>query len=189
MLNQPPCNTQPAPREAATMPAQALSLNLMLDFDGVLHPYEPCAPEIGAFRFDPPQLHPDVFCRLPYLENAIRLIEAGGVPVVIHLTTSWREVLPLERLRTFLGTYLGNRTAGMTSVESGLSRGDEVVRYLDQRGELTLPWIAVDDNSSLFESVMYLPGILERLFFVDDKTGFTEDDSQKLVAFASRISA
>ena len=106
---------------------------LFLDFDGVLHPVK------GGFA--------DQFCHLDSLKSIV-----GDTPVVI--SSSWREVFPLEDLQ---GMLEGVNIIGMTPVTQDgklgkpLSRLFECIDWLKDNNMLSADWKALDDQKSLFE--------------------------------------
>lgn len=167
--------------------SESPALNLMLDFDGVAHPFFPCAPNVHDFLSDPPDLHPDVFCRVPLIEDAIRQVEEEGITVRIHLTTSWRKVMSLGKLRTYIGDVLANRTVGATPVLDDNNRAMEVGQYLNEQGRLFDPWICVDDNADLFADFLPIPDSETRLLFIDASTGFTTKDAKRLLEKAKYL--
>jgi len=72
-------------------------ITLFLDFDGVLHP-EPC--------FDRSRL----FCQLPVLEAVLR--DFPEVDIVI--SSSWRELLHLDDLKSLFSGDIAWRIVGVT---------------------------------------------------------------------------
>jgi HAD domain in Swiss Army Knife RNA repair proteins len=83
---------------------------LFLDFDGVVHAYDPgFATDVGRF------------CWLPLLNGA--LAEHPSVRIVV--TSDWRHFSDDNKLRGFLGP-LASRFAGSTGLASGFTRADYI---------------------------------------------------------------
>ena len=121
---------------------------LALDFDGVLHPVNS-------------QTEPK-FCRLHLLESWLRAWP--GVDVVI--SSSWREVHPLDLLQSFFAEDLRKRVIGATPLAHTLlgpawsrSEAERAVAIGERQYEIeqwmathraTEAWVALDDDRSLF---------------------------------------
>lgn len=132
---------------------------LFLDFDGVLHP-----------------VHAEVdqlFLAIPLLEQVLR-----GFPLLdVVISSSWREVHPLDEMQEYFSPDIGNRIIGITPARPELSKvPDDLWSYV-REGECAVwiarhrpwvPWIAVDDDAWRFKPHS------KRLFLVDGKTGLTE---------------
>lgn len=107
---------------------------LFLDFDGVLHPDRA---SVDLY-----------FCRLALLEPWLR--QRPTIDVVI--SSSWREVHPLDELREFFSEDLRPRVISSTPVihhENG-EREAEILCWLDNNGGTGRPWAALDDQAFLF---------------------------------------
>lgn len=160
------------------------SIILLLDYDGVVHSAD-AGPTGENLRATPPILDRRVFSRVPILEQAVHQLEAHQIDVAIHLTTSWRTILPLEVCRGYLGNYLSERTKhAVSSLGKGISRGEEVLTHLTQQGLLNQSWLCIDDNPSLYWDILDSTEFKDRLLIIDGPDGMTEDDKQQLVTLA-----
>jgi len=121
-----------------TAPAQK---TLFLDIDGVLHPFgTPVLSGAGYTKWD----LPEIFLWRPLLEAALEPFP----DVAIVISSSWRAMYDDGDLRNrVLGPRLANRFAGSTGDESGLTRAEEILEYVDMR-ELR-HWIALDDDETV----------------------------------------
>ena len=116
---------------------------LFLDFDGVLHK-EPCH-DTGM-----------LMCNLPRMEAILR--DFPGVDVVISST--WRELLDLEQLRSYFSPYIAPRIIGVTpdwrevshlfAVVGSYIRQVEIEGWLQASGRSSEQWVALDDRAYLF---------------------------------------
>ena len=111
---------------------------LFLDFDGVLHPAN--AP-VGADTD---------FCCLPLLEDWLR--QHTQVNVVI--SSSWRELMPLEKLRQFFSQDIRHRVVDAcpklpSDMDYEFVRHAEILAWLDA-SQYQGPWLALDDAVHLF---------------------------------------
>lgn len=145
---------------------------LFLDCDGICHP-------VGC-PVD------QLFCHLEMLEDWLR--RRPGVDVVI--SSSWREVHPLDELVSFFAEDLQARVLGVTPMyaRDGWAQLDierpapahvrhiEVLRWLARSPEPGRRWAALDDQAEL-----YRPGCAE-LVLVDGRVGLTERDLERLDA-------
>lgn len=145
---------------------------LFLDFDGVLHP-EPCSAE-------------QCFCRLGLFEGWLR--GRPGLDVVI--SSSWREVHAIDKLRSFFSEDLRPRIVGATPMlaheswaeydgempPTRFKREFEVTQWLHASGESWRIWTALDDQAWLYRP--FNP----RLVLCDAKTGLTQDALDRLDA-------
>ena len=158
---------------------------LALDFDGVLHPI--------TTTTEPK------FCRLELLERWLR--KRPAVDVVI--SSSWREVHPLELIQSFFAEDLQTRVIGATPITHGLlgpagSRSDaeravaigerqyEIEQWVADSGAPARPWVALDDDPSLFR-----PDCQSLVLCASD-VGLTEAQLQQLdvkFGFGKSISA
>lgn len=153
---------------------------LGLDFDGVLHPVSSAT--------EPK------FCRLELLEGWLRT--HPSVDVVI--TSSWREVHPLDELRSFFGEELQSRILGTTPVDAlqlfglgGKRTPEEApVAHYERQVEFEAwlkarncrkPWMVLDDDAQLFEPNH------PRLVLCDPNTGLTMERLEQLHALASDL--
>lgn len=131
---------------------------LFLDFDGVLHP-----------------VHAEVdqlFMAIPLLEQVLR--EFPSLDVVV--SSSWREVHPLDEMQEYFSPDIGTRIIGITAARPELGEvPDDLWSYV-REGECAVwiarhrpwvPWIAVDDDAWRFKPHS------KRLFLVDGKIGLT----------------
>jgi hypothetical protein len=131
---------------------------LFLDFDGVTHP-------ISGQMFD-------LSC-LKQLEDV--LVQFPDVEVVI--SSSWREFMDLKQIRKSLGEIIGHRVVGITPVisESGIKhvRYHEVLKYLEDKGMLGLPWVALDDERQCYPDNT-------PVIWCDSRVGVSESESKQL---------
>lgn len=126
---------------------------LFLDFDGVLHP--------AGCSVD------RLFCRLECLEDWLR----SRPEVSVVISSSWREVHPLEEMRQYFSLDLQCRVVGKTPVlDGGVSREAEILAWLAASSAPAQPWVALDDMPALFS-----PG-LRQLMAVDGATGLTKSN-------------
>jgi len=137
---------------------------LFIDFDGCMHPYG-CS--IDKY-----------FCRLALLEDWLR--RRPGVDVVI--SSSWREVHPLDEMQSFFSNDLQKRIVGATPViwrdswaqydgeppPVRFEREAEVTRWLHGNGAPWRPWAALDDQAWLYKPLN------KRLVLCDGKVGLTQ---------------
>ncbi|MCX7168905.1 MAG: HAD domain-containing protein [Proteobacteria bacterium] len=162
-------------------PPYTHTLTLLLDFDGVLHPPD-AGPRADDLRVIPPVLDPRVFCQVPVLEQAVQEVEANGIRVSIHLTTSWRTVLPLGACRSYLGNYLSERTTHVVPrLDLGSSRAEEVFAHLTQCALLDQPWLCLDDNPSLYWDLLDSDEFCNRLLIIDHPDVMTAEYGRKFV--------
>jgi hypothetical protein len=139
---------------------------LFLDFDGVLHPDRASVDEL--------------FCRIGLLQDWLRV--RPGVDVVI--SSSWREVHPIDELRSFFAEDLQARIVGVTP---NLKVGDwaqvdgefpparfgrqlEVLQWLRTSSKPWRPWAALDDQAWMFRPLEL------RLVVCDSAVGLTVED-------------
>ena len=145
-----------APRVHGLTPSTPV---LFLDFDGVMHPYDPLAIE------DNSRIAADVgrFCWLPLLTYT--LAEYPAVRIVV--TSDWRHFSDDDKLRGFLGP-LASRFAGSTGLASGFARAD----YIQQVVKLQALeyWCALDDDPSVRKAALEEP----RFVACDSATGLSE---------------
>ena len=113
---------------------------LFLDFDGVLHP-------VGGAS------SAGLFCRLPLLESLLREPELLQVSIVI--TSTWRQVYPLDRLLALFSLDIRPRVIDTTPVhkdeDSNFVRYREICAWLEIHPEVKR-WVIVDDAESQFPS-------------------------------------
>src|ERR1035437_189613 len=109
---------------------------LFLDFDGVLH-----------------GLGQQVFEHLPRFEAILR--DFPQIEVVI--SSSWRENYSLDALRAFFSEDMQPRIVGTTPVITAKwppyrrhIRHQEIQDYIVSQGFDTRPWLALDDDMTLF---------------------------------------
>lgn len=115
---------------------------LLLDIDGVLHPYgTPVLSGGGYVRWD----LPEIFLWRPLLEASLAPYPDVGVVI----SSSWRFICDDDDLRNrVLGPVLAHRLAGITGEEhSGLDRNEEILEYVDMH-EVT-HWVAIDDDQTV----------------------------------------
>lgn len=139
---------------------------LFLDFDGVMHP-ERC--ECDQY-----------FCKLEQLEQWLR--QRSDVDIVI--SSSWREVHPIDEIRRFFSDDLQSRVIGVTPVarKSDWAQLDgellpirfvrqaEVEAWLRENDRASNSWAALDDQAWLFKPFN------DRLVVCDRTTGLTQLD-------------
>lgn len=116
---------------------------LFLDFDGVLHP-----------------LHRrETFTRMALLDALL----ADFPDIEIALTTSWRQIYPLEALRMLLSPTIASRVISLTpSFPPGHIRDPahpacpareyECRVWLQANGRESEPWLALDDDPDAFST-------------------------------------
>jgi HAD domain in Swiss Army Knife RNA repair proteins len=131
-------------------------LLIFLDFDGVLR-----RREAQLYQFEKPLL--------AAFENAVRRI--GEARIVI--TSSWREVIGLARLRELFSPDVAARIVGAAPFGSA-GRYGEILAYLAQNGAVGRRYIVVDDDPQC-----HPPDA--RLLLVDPAKGFSPEDAQRLV--------
>ena len=135
MTNARPIPTPHAPRVRGLT---RLSPVLFLDFDGVVHPYNPLAVESSGGN----QSKLAAFCWLPLLIDA--LAEHPAVRIVV--TSDWRHFSDDGKLRDHLGA-LAPRFAGTTGLTMGFTRAD-YIREVVELNALDF-WCALDDDASV----------------------------------------
>ncbi|MDJ0716787.1 MAG: HAD domain-containing protein [Prochloraceae cyanobacterium] len=116
---------------------------IFLDIDGVLVPekkFENSIAQEDFLKFDPTclQIFEDVLQRYP--------------KVLVGISSSWRDVFPLEVVRTFFSSSIASRIVGFTplldtesSEPSQYFRYQEVLEFLRDRNASDDSWIAIDD--------------------------------------------
>jgi hypothetical protein len=128
---------------------------LFLDFDGVLHPK-------GAGGF---AAH---FSRRPLLGEL--LLDAACAHVQVVVSSTWREMYSLAKLRSFFSAALQPRIIGGTpaldDLDADFLRYREIRAWLNQHPEVKR-WCAVDDDRAGF------PENQPRVVFTDSATGLT----------------
>lgn len=140
---------------------------LFLDFDGVLH-------RDGA-PVD------ELFCKIPVLEQALR--RCPDVDVVI--SSSWREVHPLDEIQEYFSPDIGVRIIGVTPVRPALEeiptqlwsfvREAECVAWITENRPAA-SWIALDDQAWRFRP--FSPNLI----LVNGELGLTEELAHLLVS-------
>jgi HAD domain in Swiss Army Knife RNA repair proteins len=141
---------------------------LFLDFDGVLRHRETA----------PYRLEPD---RLNAFEDAVRLIPEAEIVI----TSTWREVMPLAKLRGLFAEDLQARIIGVTPfawAQDGHYRHREVLAFLKRHGLLERPWIGIGDDWA------HYPAGCE-LLLIDPSRGFDREAGRRLVLAARRLLA
>ena len=143
---------------------------LFLDIDGVLHPLP-----------DPGRSGEEQFTRLELLEEVLR--QLPHVEVVI--SSSWRELHPLEDIRTYFSHDVQARIVDVTPLRVAASevpadvrefvRHSECLAWLRRRRPAGTPWLAIDDVADL-----WAPDC-ENLLLIDGSTGLTSDSAQVLL--------
>lgn len=145
---------------------------LFLDIDGVLHP----TPLMGR----PGDV--DLFSSLHLFEEVLR--RAPFAQVVI--SSSWRAFHPLDEMREYFSEDLRDRIVGATPVLplrspippdlDGYYRHAECLAWLALYRPAGTPWIAVDDDTKLWEPAC------ANLFVIDPATALTESSARELLA-------
>jgi hypothetical protein len=113
---------------------------LILDFDGVLHP------------FPTPAKASELFCHLPRLEKVLR--DFPEVRIVVSST--WREGRSLAELAALFSPDIASRVIGiLPMIEIGSLADTVAVRYREIEQFLavldeTATWIALDDDPASF---------------------------------------
>ncbi len=132
---------------------------LFLDFDGVMHPYDPFVIE------DALGVAEDVghFCWLPLLVDALAAYPA----VRIVVTSDWRHFCDDDRMRGFLGP-LASRFAGSTGLAHGFTRLDYIRQVVHLQALQN--WCALDDDSSVIKAAPEDP----RFVACDSATGISD---------------
>lgn len=151
---------------------ESLALIIFLDFDGVMHPFR-----CGCDRY---------FCHLGLLEAWLR--RRPTLDIVV--SSSWREVHPLDEMQSYFSEDLQRRILGVTPIirpdpwvqyhgeppPTRFERELEVVRWLHESGETSRPWAALDDQAWLFRS--HNP----RLVLCDGRVGLTQRELDQVDA-------
>ena len=138
---------------------------LFLDFDGVLHP-------VGAGQ---PR-----FVRIGEFEACMRDQELKHVQIVI--SSSWRSVYSIEKIRGLFSHDIGLRIIGTTRTlnryKTEHQRGEEIEDWVANNH---LPqWVALDDNRAHFAAKLH-----GRVIFCNGERGFTSIEADKLRRFVS----
>jgi hypothetical protein len=136
---------------------------LFLDFDGVLHPAQ------GG----------ELFTSLALLEAVLR--DAPEVRVVI--SSSWREIHPLDELREYFSEDLRDRVIGITPLQAPVEAVPEKLAMHRRHAECMAwlannaheRWLALDDQAFLWSAGC------KNLQLVDGRTGLTEADAAALL--------
>ena len=138
---------------------------LFLDFDGVLHP-------TGVDDLKQP------FCRLPLLEAMLREPRYAAVEIVVSST--WREVYSLPRLRSVFAPDMRNRVVDITPTlddyDGPYARCLEIKAWLALHPEVER-YVALDDMVSGFPERWH-----RNVVFTDGATGLCESDLPALRA-------
>jgi hypothetical protein len=129
---------------------------LFLDFDGVMHPFG------AAIDF--------YFCRRGLLEAWLRA--RPGVDLVI--SSSWREMHPLDEMRSYFSEDLQSRIVGVTPEVGFCRRDHEILQWLAIHGRGNQVWAALDDQAELF------PTESDRVILCDGEIGLRDRDLAKL---------
>ena len=139
---------------------------LFLDFDGVLHP--------DGAEVD------QLFCHIPMLERALRQVEDLDIVV----SSSWREVHPLDEIREYFSPDIGCRVVDVTPVRPSLEkipselwsfvREAECATWIVENRPLA-HWMALDDHAWRFGPSS------PRLLLIDGKRGLTAQDVDQLL--------
>lgn len=142
-----------------------MSVILFLDFDGVLHP-EDAGPD-------------DLFCHVGLLDQALQ--DLPQVQIVVSST--WRELHPLNELRASLGP-LAPRVIGQNPVRPyrvqlperlwSFVREGECVAWLRENQHPATPWVALDDHAWRFSPHC------RNLLLTDSRLGLTPADAERL---------
>lgn len=142
---------------------------LFLDFDGVLHPWDP------KTQLSEQQM----FSLKPLLENTLRTFP--NVEIVI--TSSWRQKYSLEKLRHLFSPEFSQRIIGVTPPSRRDKRGrypngcrsQEILQWLYQNRRNVDQWLALDDLEWMFE-----PSLRHRLILCDSAIGLTDQKINEL---------
>lgn len=141
---------------------------LFLDFDGVLHSLDSRTGELFACR--------------PLLEEVLR--EFPEVRIVI--SSSWREIHPLEDLRSRFSDDIRARIVGTTPIlpfrDDVPHRQRECLAWLRANAP-DAPWLAIDDVAALFEADD------ERILLCESDVGFCPELVPDLRARLARLVA
>lgn len=140
---------------------------LFLDFDGVLH-------GLSEVRF----------AHLPRLEGILR----DHPPVEVVLTTSWREIQPIGRLRECFSDDLRHRVVGATPVITDRAppypphrRYREVLLFLQTEGLEGRPWVALEDERRCYP--LELPNVV----LCDERRGMDDAVEARLRALLAEM--
>ena len=129
---------------------------LFLDFDGVLHPAGP-----GSAKFS----------RLGLLADLLRDPAFADVQIVVSST--WREIHSLARLRGFFPPDLQPRVIGSTPVldeyDSDYPRAEEIEAWLEEQSPAPA-WAALDDDMQGIST-----RLKNRVVFTDSSIGLTAE--------------
>lgn len=161
---------------------------LFVDFDGVLHSHEVGPYENHLQEFRAGTLSPEGFikaveattsCGARLFTHADRLAQfAQQVNAGIVISTSWRLYFSMTELRQLLSPAFCSRIVGFMSnadepearfVLPGI-RGILALKWLTQADALHRPWVAFDDQPSLYE------GVSRNLVAPTPALGLQEDD-------------
>jgi hypothetical protein len=133
---------------------------IFLDIDGVLR------------RKQSPLYRLDGAC-LRAFEQALRLLPDSQIVI----TSSWREVFTLDRMRALFSPDVAPRIIGVTPIarnREGHYRYREVLAYLKLNGREETAWLALDDDS-----LHYPP--LNNVLLIDGERGFDSTAAERLV--------
>lgn len=136
---------------------------LFLDFDGVLHPTGPRSTK---------------FSQLDVLVGFLRETEFLDLRIVVSST--WRQLYGVERLRRFFPLDIAARIVGVTPVldeyDSDNERGEEIRAWLEQEAPAAI-WAALDDDPEGFS-----PRLKSRVVLTDGAVGVNQEAIAQLRA-------
>lgn len=147
---------------------------LFLDFDGTLHPENYPGADSGAD-----------LCHLPRLEALLR--EFPDVEIVVSST--WRERMSLEELRSLFAPDIRSRVVGTTALPvrvDGYARATceaEIVAWLKANGRQDTEWVALNDADWQFDEHRH------RLVLCSPLTGLDAESEAALRVHLARASA
>lgn len=142
---------------------------LFLDFDGVLHPWDP------KIRQDETKM----FYLVPQLERVLQ----NFPEVEVVISSSWREKYHLDKLRHLFSPEMRHRIIGVTPHtrfdELGRyprgCRGQEIQQWLFEKQRDPNRWLALDDLDWLFDEKS-----LKNVVLCASAHGLTEEKAAEL---------
>ena len=117
-------------------------------------------------------------------EYAIRELQCEGMDVQVIISSSWREVVSLADIRLFFASDIAELIVGTTPVLQADWRDDKPIRHQEIKSWLSEhncsnePWIAIDDQKSLF------PLGLKNLLLIDSTKLFNARAAMNLQSMA-----
>lgn len=164
---------------------------LFLDFDGVLHDADVFFVPVRGVQLDEDdqrwasddgtylvRCSDRLFAKAELLSTALDQVD---FEIRVVISSAWRARFSLERMANFLPSSLSRRVVGMTPILDGGSYQDGIRRlecetWLNMRMMRDCPWIALDDNPSLFS---WMNGVPPNLVWCQQ--GFGESEANDLL--------